>query len=213
MKLYEIGENEQLQIVAKNESSSLEYNVTVLMNQQNILFIEPIMHGDMVVNFQGEKVQVDIIYVGEEKPIIWEGCIVKHVTFNGKKYHILYSDKDGKKLNRRENFRQYVGVRGMLQIAATRATKDVIVKDVSRDGVAFVSEDSSLHMEDIGDFHLNFQDRDTRLSVQLTGSVVREVDMEDGRRVFGAQVKKSNVKLSEYVAMKQKMEMAKHRSR
>lgn len=214
MKLYEIGENEQVQLVTKKDSSTLEYDVTILMNQQNILFIEPIMYEDMVVYFQAEQVHTDIIYVGEEgKPLVWENCVVKHVAFNGKKYHILYSDKDGKKLNRREAFRQYIGVRGMMQIDATRAIKDVIVKDISETGVAVVLEDTSISIEDVGNFHLDFQDRTCRLSVQIQATVVREVDLEDGRRLFGAAVKHSNVDLSEYVAMKQKQEMAKHRTK
>lgn len=214
MKLYEIGENEQIQIIAKNEKASWEYVTKIVMNQKNILFIEPIMHDGLIVNFQVGQVQTDVIYVDEDgKPLIWEKCLMKSVTYSGEKYHIIYSDKDGRRLNRRETFRQYIGIKGILQIDSTRAMKDVTVKDVSETGVAFVSDNMSLHMEDIGDFHLNFQDKDCRLSVQIEGTVVREVDVEEKRRVFGATVRKSNVDLNEYVAMKQKREMAKRRSR
>lgn len=214
MKLYEIGENEQIQIVAKNEKASWEYVTQIVMNQKNILFIEPIMHNGLVVNFQVDQVQTDVIYVNEDgKPLVWEKCLMKSVTYNGAKYHIIYSDKDGRRLNRRETFRQYIGIKGILQIDSTRAMKDVTVKDLSETGVAFVSDNMSLHMEDIGNFHLNFQDKDCRLSVQIEGTVVREVDVEENRRVFGATIRKANVDLSEYVAMKQKREIAKRRSR
>lgn len=214
MKLYEIGENEQIQIIAKNEKASWEYVTKVVMNQKNILFIEPIMHNGLVVNFQVDQVQTDVIYVNEDgKPLVWEKCLMKSVTYNGEKYHIIYSDKDGRRLNRRETFRQYIGIKGILQIDSTRAMKDVTVKDISETGVAFVSDNMSLHMEDIGNFHLNFQDKDCRLSVQIEGTVVREVDVEENRRVFGATIRKANVDMNEYVAMKQKREIAKRRSR
>lgn len=214
MKLYEIEENEQIQVIAKKDDVSLEYTVTILMNQRNILFIEPIMHDDIIVNFEADQVEMNVVYIGEEgKPLIWENCMVKHVTYNGAKYHILYSDKDGKKLNRRESFRQYVGIKGMLQIDSTRAIHEVVVRDVSGTGIGFVSDNKSLHMEDIGAFHLSYQDRECRLSVQLEGTVVREVELEDGRRVFGATVRKGNINLNEYVAMKQKQEIARHRAK
>lgn len=87
------------------------------------------------------------------------------------------------------------------------------VKDVSENGVAFVSDNMSLHMEDIGKFHLTFQDKECRLSVQIEGTVVREEDVDETRRVFGAIIRKANVDMNEYVALKQKHEMAKRRSR
>lgn len=214
MKLYEIGENEQIQIIAKNEEASWEYTTKIVMNQKNILFIEPIMHNGMVVNFQVGQVQTDVVHTGEDgKPLVWEKCLMKSVTYGGEKYHVIYSDKDGKKLNRRDTFRQYVGTSGILQIDSTRAMKSVTIKDISETGVGFVSDDMSLHMEDIGEFHLSFQDKDLRVSVKIEGTVVREVDVEETRRVFGAKIRECNVDLIEYVAMKQKREIAKRRSR
>lgn len=214
MKLYEIGENEQIQIIAKNEEASWEYTARIVMNQKNILFIEPIMHNGMIVNFQVGQVQTDVVYTGEEgKPLVWEKCLMKSVTYSGEKYHVIYSDKDGKKLNRRDTFRQYVGTSGILQIDSTRAMKSVTIKDISETGVGFVCDDMALHMEDIGEFHLSFQDKDLRVSVKIEGTVVREVDVEETRRVFGAKIRECNVDLVEYVAMKQKREIAKRRSR
>lgn len=213
MKLYEIGENEQIQVIAKKDKTTLEYKVTVQMNQQNVLFVEPIMHNNMVVNFQADQVQTDVVYIGEEgMPLLWENCVVKHLNYHGVGYHVIYSDKDGKKYNRRERFRQYVGAKGSLQIDSTREVHEVIVKDISTSGVGFISDNKSLHMADIGAFHLNYQDRDCRLSVQLEGTVVREMDLDDGRKLFGAELRKCNINMNEYVAMKQKNEMAKHHS-
>ena len=214
MKLYEIGENEHIQIIARNEDMSWEYTAQIVMNQKNILFIEPIMHNGMTVNFQIGQVQTDVVHTGEEgKPLVWEKCLIKSVVYGGEKYHVIYSDKDGKKLNRRETFRQYVGTTGTLRIDSTRAMKSVTIKDVSETGIGFVSDDMSLHMEDIGEFHLSFFDKDLGLSIKLDGTVVREVDVEESRRVFGATVRECNVDLIEYVAMKQKREIAKRRSR
>lgn len=124
MKLYDIGENEQIQIVARSESASWEYETSVVMNQKNILFIEPIMHDGLIVNFQVDQVQTDVVYVSEEgKPLIWENCLMKSVTFNGKKYHILYSDKEGKTVKQTRNLPPVYWNRGTLQIEKTRATK------------------------------------------------------------------------------------------
>lgn len=214
MRLYEIGEGEGIQIIAKNASASLAYDAVVAMSQQEFLFVNPIIYDGKVVNFQSDEVTIDVVYVGEDgKPLIWEKCNIKNLVYGGKKYHVLYSKRDGMRLNRRGTYRQYLGVKGTLQIDETREIREVIVKDVSEAGVGFVCEDMKLHVTDIGNFHLNFQDKDSRLNVQLRGKVVREEDVDETRRVFGAVVKGCNIPLGEYVAKKQKDEIARRRLR
>ncbi len=182
------------------------------MCKQNLLFIEPIVHGNLVVNFDIGNVKNSVVYVGEDgKPLIWEGCVVKNMVYQNKKYHILYSDKEGKKLNRRESYRQFIGTRGILQIDNTHETKEVIIKDISLSGIALVLDDST-QLTDIGNFHLNYEDRDCKINVQLAGRLIRQEDADGKRRIFGGVINRSNVDLSGYITTKQKLEISKKRS-
>ena len=53
------------------------------------------------------------------------------------KYHAIVSKRDGKKWNRRQAYRQYLGLDEMLSIESTRANRSVVVKDISSTGVSF----------------------------------------------------------------------------
>lgn len=211
MKLYDVGENERIQIIAKNQRGSIEYVSTVSICKQNLLFVEPIVCGNQIVNFDTGKVINSVVYTGEDgKPLIWEGCVVKNMVYKNKKYHVLYSDKEGRKLNRRDTYRQFIGAKGLLQNDQTRETKEVIVKDISLSGISFVS-DKELQLSDMQFFHLNFEDKDCRVKVQLSGKLVREENVDEVRKVFGGVIKKCNMDLNSYIATKQKFEIAKKR--
>lgn len=213
MRLCEIGENEKIQIQAKMDGVSLEYDAVVAGSKQEVLLVYPIVCEGRMMNFESAQVAIDVIYAGEEgRPVIWERCTARNITYKGEKYHVLYSKREGRRLNRRSTYRQYLGIKGMIQIDTTRATHEVIVKNVSETGVAFVSEDMSLHMDDIGSFHLSYQDRESRLNVQIGARVVREEDIDENKRVFGAVVSSTNIPLAEYIARKQKEEIARKRS-
>ena len=64
-------------------------------------------------------------------------------------------------------------------------------------------------MEDVGDFHLNFRDKDCGISLHIDAAAEREVDAKGGKRVIAGRIQKCNVNLNEYIAVKQKKEMAK----
>lgn len=212
MKLYEIEQGERIQLMARLERTSVEYDVTVAFCTQGILCADPVYIEGKILNFTGDQVRISIVYAGNgEQPLVWEGCGIQTIQTKQGKYYAIISQKDGKNWNRRQNFRQYIGIPGLLTIDSTREKRDVMVKDISVGGVSFV-ENTTAEGSDIGSFHLQFDDRTNKMNVQLAGHVVREEEVEEGKKVFGCIVTRSNVELGSYIAMKQKQELAKHMS-
>lgn len=212
MKLYEIEQGEQIQLMARLERTSVEYDIKVAFCTKGILCAEPVYIDGEILNFTGDQVRISIVYSGEgDKPIVWEGCGIQTIQTKQGKYYAIISQKDGKPWNRRQNFRQYIGLPGLLTIDSSREKMEVIVKDVSVGGVSFVGN-TKMEGTDIGSFHLQFDDRTNKMNVQLAGHVVREEEVEEGKKVFGCIATRSNVDLGSYIAMKQKQEIAKHMS-
>lgn len=212
MKIYEIAEGETIQIIARIGQTSVQYETTVAFSQKRILCAQPIFHEGKIVNFSGDQVRISIVYSAEgEKPLIWEGCGTQIVQTKAGKFLAVVCQKEGKVWNRRQAFRQYIGLEGLLTIDSTRAKRNVMVKDISVGGVSFVGSED-LTVSSIGAFHLEFEDRSNRMSVHLAGNVVRAEPVDEGRKIFGCIVTRSNVDLGSYIAMKQKQEMAKHSS-
>ena len=114
----------------------IEYRAQVLFCKQDILFIDPIRVNDRLVSFKGENLRIMVTYVPkDEMPVLWKGCTVKDIVYDGKRYHILYCVHEGKHINRRETYRQYVGYNAILQLGPNRKTIDVTVKDISVTGI------------------------------------------------------------------------------
>lgn len=210
MKLYEIAEGEQIEIIARLEHTSVQYETIVAFCQKGILCAELVHHEGKIVNFSGDQVHISIVYTPSgDKPLIWDNCGTQIVQTKAGKYMAIVSKRDGKPLNRRQAFRQYIGLEGLLTIDSSREKKNVMVKDISVGGISFVGS-PEMTIASIGAFHLEFEDRTNRMSVHLAGNVVREEPVDENKKIFGGIVTRSNVDLGSYIAMKQKQEISKH---
>lgn len=161
-----------------------------------------------IINFSGDKVHISVIYMEDGiKPLIWEGCRMQTVQAGKEKYHAIVCKRDGMKWNRRQAYRQYLGLDGTLSIDSTRANHSVVVKDISATGVSFVGVPDMNYLS-MGPFHLTFEDKASRLKVQLTGTAVRQEPVDETKVIVGCTVKQANLDLGTYVASKQKQEIA-----
>lgn len=211
MKLYEIAQGEQIRIIAGTGKHTYEQMTSVELCKDGVLLVKPMYYEDKLLNFNGEHLQISVVYVvNGEKPMIWEGCTIRYVQTKTQKFHAVLCKKEGKHLNRRQAFRQYLGVPGTLTSELTRERKSVIVKNISTTGVSFVIDSLDIGIEDIKEFRLEFEDVQKCLNIMLHGRVVREEFCED-KKVFGAVLTKTNINLSTYIAQKQKQDMAKKR--
>lgn len=209
MRLYEIPEGEPIQILSSNEDISMQYNTEVRHVVNEIVLVDPIHHEGSVINYESEIVKNDVIYIQNgEKPIIWENCLIKLLEYQGDKLYAIYSKRESKRLNRRTAYRQYIGCRGTLICEKDNKKCEVTVKDISTGGVSFVAS-PELTKEDVGKFQLMYEDADSKVSVQLSGFVIREELVDESKKVFGCRLRRANVELNSYIAAKQKKEIAK----
>jgi len=204
MKLYEIPENGKVTITVSGQNTTLiEYSAIVQFQKQQILFFEPIMQEDKIVDFDDKEIRIVVTYVPQdEMPVVWNGCTLKFIILGGEAYHILYSANEGKHINRRNTYRQFVGENGVLQLGPNKKAVDVIVRDVSVTGLSFVAY-SEYDMEEFGLFHLQYLDKELSLNVQISGHVVRMEKTEDERFVYGCKIVESNFNLGKYISYKQ----------
>lgn len=209
MWIYELTEGSPIQIVAKKGNASVQYETQVEFVMDNVVFVEPIRQDGKILNFHGTDLHCSVIYLTDEnKPIAWDACNIQVIKLNDKKYHAIYSKRMSRKFNRRDSYRQYLGIKGVVTLALKRGTADVVVKDISEEGVSFVA-DAKYSVESVGNFELDFEDRDFDQKIHLVGMAIREMKVDETRKVFGAIIKKSNIRLGPYISDKQKLEISK----
>ena len=75
---------------------------------------------------------------GGEVPLQFRGCTAKLVQGKEKRFCAIACSNEGKRVNRRSNFRIFIGERGVAELSGKSGTKlEVTVKDLSLTGVYF----------------------------------------------------------------------------
>lgn len=210
MKLYEIAEGETIQIIASMGKQTFEYDTVIEFCKEGVVFVNPIRHEGKLLNFEGEQLRLSVHYLLDGcKPMVWESCAIRYLQTKTQKYHAIICKIDGKRCNRRNAFRQYIGIQGTLMIDSTRKRYPVMIKNISMTGVSFIMESGDLSLAEIGAFTLTFEDRANHLNIQIQGQAVREEPVDENRKIFGAVIADSNMDIEHYVMLKQKQDISK----
>ena len=174
--------------------------------------VEAITKEDKVIGFPTSGVEYKVSYVDKEtrKAYEWHGVTVKQVSFaDGTKNHIFISEKNVKELNRRERYRLWLGCDGLLQMGLSTKSLRIIIKDISATGVSFLIEnrqavDETLIPKMSAIISLSFSDAETNTKFKLNASVVRIVEEEDGKMLFGCRLMQESAAIAKFVNTKQR---------
>lgn len=206
--LGEVQQNGTLHMEVLAKSGRLEYDLTVLFTAQGAAFVSPITYHGQIINFNRTDVMINILYTRDnEKPIQWCGCLVKTVLYKGKKYHMISCSKIGLEVNRRGSYRLYVGISGIATVDGFEGKMHVGVKDISATGFSFVAPKENLTKEG-ADVRLTFEVVKEDLRFDLSGRLVRKVDMDNGQIQYGCRMYVANKAVDNYIAKRQREQAA-----
>lgn len=209
MKLFELEKETLLSIKVVFQKEELQYETRVLEVLEGSVLVDAIRSEEgKILDFSSPNLNIDIyIPVEGDKPLVFEGVEMKCVTFKKNVYHQIITDKEAKAYNRRDAVRVYVGVKGKTQIGPNKTVMEIIVKDVSVNGFAIVTETEVLGA--VGNpVRVVFRDEDKYLDIN--GVVVRTFKLENGKYVYGCNVPRHNFDLEKYVSFRQRKNMSKN---
>lgn len=204
MKLGELEVGTEIDIEVKIGSKEWLFHATILQFIKGVALMEPISHEGKVINLAGDDVGVSV-YVNDEEdiPMQFRGCVVKNLRLKDQTYLAIACNQEGKRVNRRNAFRIFVGEDGVLEPIGSEIKRlNVVVRDLSLTGFSFVTDvhdwDENIHM-----LWLNFDGRYGE-KMRLQGSVVRTAEGERDRLIVGCQIVKCANDLETYVSFKQR---------
>lgn len=203
MIIFEIPDQEKLIFEFSINNHKFEFPSRVLGRGNGFLLAEPIHIGGKILSFnKDESIAINLIYIRENKsPIVWKGVGVSIVMINGKQQYKIISSGEGYESNRRNSFRLFVGIKGVAQMNINKKALDVIVKDVSESGFAFVSKENISNPEGLP-VRLVFADFNRQFS--LMGECVRKVEIDENKILYGCQLKVENTGIQKYINEKQR---------
>ena len=203
MLLAEIEPGNRLIIELNAPTQKLEFPSKSKGSEKGSLLADAVKVNGKVLGFASSSgMTVNLMLIRQDKsPIVWKNVLIETVKMDTAIIYRISSAAHGFEMNRREAFRLFVGLGGVAQLDINRKADDVIVKDVSETGFAFVSErdDEKLVGKPV---RLTFVDMGKQFA--LMGIIVRRVFISEGKILYGCKISVNNASLAQYINEKQR---------
>ena len=184
MYLYELEKGEEVTLTIKMKNSEkFEYRCPVVevSVKGNCILVPPLKFEGKILKFDQEKIFAEVIVIRDNKPIIFRGCFIQYIKTKENTYHAIICKNIGANLNRRSHYR--VSIDEYCYVNHGKATIDAMCLDMSSAGFSFlVGHYDGQEMDFV---HMIYRDRIVDADINVMGRVVRRVDREDGKTLFG----------------------------
>lgn len=221
MSDFEIDQPVTILIIAGEQKMEFPSSIILTNPKKHTAYLSPIMKDGKILNFNGKGIVTHIlVQLPDSKPLVF-----REVTLNTMKKddgtfcYGMHSNEDGVEVNRRGAFRCSVGISTMLRVGFNRTSYDIILRDISLTGFAFVFDNNNNNsMCDIGQMvHTVLNDYiaevNENFQFQIYGTVVRKEELENGKIVFGCKLSDNVRGLDNYIAVKERIRSRSQRGR
>ncbi len=202
MLIKEVPKGAELTIEVSVSGRKLEFSSHCIDTGAGYLYAEPVRIDGKRISFEATvTLSVGLVYIREDKnPVLWRGVGITTIYENDKAVYKITSTLEGYEMNRRQAFRLFLGLGGVAQIGINKKAINVIVKDVSENGFAFVgNEDIEVNNTPV---RLVFKDMDDTIS--LMGLVVRKIIVSEKKVIYGCSLTSANKDIVHYINQKQR---------
>ncbi len=210
MFIYELPEGSEVIIRCSLGLTYAEYKsqiVKVDLEEKNIL-IDAIKINEKVVGFQAANIinVVTVVNPQDKKVYIYretEIDVVRDMTDRNLVYHRISSAESVEATNRRNNFRVFLGLDGVLQAGTNKRTYDVIVKDISANGFGILCS-MDVKLREGQSVHLVFTDPEDDTRFSLNGTIVHAIAVDANTMHYGCMLPREYDSIRRYAADKQR---------
>ncbi len=207
MYLNELKQGTGAQLIVKIGAQTLEFYTTVSEVFDNCIYVEPITQDDKVIGFSTPGLILDFIITDSESERAFQFSNVKIRTIKNPKDDKIYQEvtapSEGKPINRRGACRVWLGEEGHASYGLGNPSFPVTVKDISVSGIAFIC-DKDHDIPDGSIVHINFVDDPTGTTFSLAAIIVRSMEMERSRIMYGCKLNQESNTIAKFVNDKQR---------
>ena len=210
-KLSEMENGAKVHLTVSAGLEQLEFETNVVQTGESYIIVEPIKHNDKILNFSNKEIIKNIVVDTDPLPEKYINVDVEITLLENKKYHIVLSDKEGIPINRRNDFRVYIGSYVTAQLSNINTSVEAILKDISIGGFSLVIRTEGIDgiVGWVGQ-HIKvvyYHGGKERIPMVFIGEVVREEEIEEGRIVVGCRSLRQPFGIEKFIAAKQREEL------
>lgn len=221
MYIDDIEEGQKVELLVKMGKDSMSFETHILERRprRHMILTDIVKINEKILGFNVQGMSIDVnVYPLEGPPLVFKRVAI---SLNREKDRVTYAistPSEGKILNRRENYRVFVGKDAVVQRGLNRSVIDAILKDISLTGFAItadtVDRDGKLiELNENQLIHTVLQDRieETYKDYNFTlyGIIVRKQELENGKIVYGCKLNQKVPELEGYINTKARLELKK----
>lgn len=214
MQVTEIPIDSMMTICVSSGLQSMEFATSAKEVYSNVIYAEPVRQGDKMLGFSGKDLELSVIVPGLEDGKVFKFPDVKIrniKTPDSNLYHEITFPKDGVSINRRGACRVWLGAEGTMSIGLGTKPIDVVVKDISVSGIAFIC-DKAVAVPDGAIVHVTFKDDSVNTRFDLSAIIVRSEELEHSRVLYGCKLNQESNAIAKFVNDKQREKLRASRS-
>lgn len=204
MKFGELEAGTEIDIEVKMQQNKLTFHGVIRQMVKGVALMEPLFDDGKMLNFSGESAAINVVvkpWEGEN-PIQFRGCVAKNIRTKDAVWLALNCNNSGKRINRRNAFRVFVGEQGTVDLIGRAKSLSVTVRDISIMGFSFVTNTSEWD-DETSRVLLRFKGRYGE-EMRMQGIVVRSEELEREMVVVGCRIGNCANNLADYVSFMQR---------
>lgn len=159
---------------------------------------------------ENDSVMLKVFCTINKKPYLWTKVKIITAVFKKKTYYLIMSNQNAKETNRRTGFRQSVGSNGIMQLNIGSGSKNIIIKDISPNGIGLVLDIRDEYPKVGEKVQIIYTDKvgnkaglSREFSFSLKATVARIDDSNHRDRILGCRFDRPDETISQYINMKQ----------
>ena len=217
MFIDELQTGQNITMKARIGSEILEFEITIqdTLPKKHTILTSVVAKNEKVISFQAKGLVVDLlVYPSDSAPLVFKNVkVVLSRDKEGNLFYAITTIAEAKVLNRRENYRVFIGKEIVVQGGSNRAAYEAILKDVSTNGFAITvnADIASFTEKQVLHTVLNDHIEETgqNFSFQLYGIVMRKQELENNLVVYGCKLNSYVPGLNNYLMIKERIRLAK----
>lgn len=213
-----LGQAMIISVHVGEQQLEFESELELINAKKHIVYLAPIMKDNKLLTFTAKGILTDIIVnLPDSKPYVFRNMILNAMKKeDGTFCYGVLDNAEGMALNRRGAFRCSIDCNAILRIGTMHKTYEIIIRDVSVTGFSFTfngaeegscDEGQTVHCV-LNDF---LEETYDKFSFQLYGMIVRKVELENKRVIFGCQLTSPVKGLDSYIAKKERLRLHQQR--
>lgn len=207
MKLSEFERGSKITISSVKSQKHYEFETEIIGIKEGMTVAKPVIVNGRMIRLSDSDITNAVTVNAGSKVYAYRNVkiVEAKISPKGKQFVIcIDSNEDVEAENRRDFFRVYLGVEGTMQKSAARKAQEVVIKDISANGVGVICPKTPRLSVGTNVF-VTFVDELTSEEFQLECKIVRCVKHNEEMVLYGCQLPEENDAMEKLVALKQRI--------